>query len=99
VVRPAGLEDVERAVRFGHVRALDVHLRLRPLLRETADAQLMARYGRGIDAGPEVLRARLGERLWNVISDSEEPPDRDAPGMPLDELAELLTVLEELERQ
>jgi len=99
VIRPEGLEDAERAVRFGHRRATDAHTRLLPLIRETADARLMARDGRGIDADPELVRAELGERLWNVIRQRSEPPDRDAPGMPLDELAEILTALEELERR
>jgi len=99
VVRPAGLEDVERAVRFGQWRALDAHVRLRPLLREAADAHLTAQYGRGLDAPPEVVRAHLGERVWEAVRPREEPRDRDAPGMLLEELAAILTILEELQRR
>jgi hypothetical protein len=53
------LERIRRAVAFARFTAMDIHTRLRPLVREIADAHLAAHYGRGLDADPDDLRARL----------------------------------------
>jgi len=96
LVRPEELEHVERVVSFSPSNAMDTHMRLLPLLREIADAQLVARYGAGLNAEPEVVRERLGTELWERIRPRPEPADRFAPGMHLRDLASSVEALEHL---
>jgi hypothetical protein len=97
--RPEELERVERTVAFGRSSALDTHARLRPLLREIADAHMAAQYGRGLDAGPDAVRTHLGDRVSEAIRPREEPAERHGPGMDLRELSEVVTALEDLARR
>ncbi len=99
VARPEELEHVERSVAFGRSNALDAHARLRPLMREIADAHLAARFGSGLGADPETVRARLGDRVWEAIRPREQPIDRHGPGMELEELSAVVDALEELARR
>ncbi len=91
---PEELEAVQRTVAFAKYTALDTDARLRPLLREIADAQLAARYGGGLDIDLQTARERLGERVWEAVHEREGRPDWDAPGMDLRQLAEVVTALE-----
>jgi hypothetical protein len=93
---PEELERVQRAVTFSRFSAFDAHGRVRPLLREIADAQLTARYGRGLDVDPEDVRARLRLEVWEAVRPREGFPDRDAPGISLSELDQIVRALEEL---
>jgi hypothetical protein len=97
--RPEELEHVERSAAFGRSNALDAHARLKPLLREIADAHLAARYGRGLDTEPAAVRARLGDQAWEVIRQQPEPVERHGPGMDLRELDAVVDALEELARR
>jgi len=95
---PEELEHIQRAVSFSRFSAYDAHARLRPLLRDIADAHLTARYGRGLEADTDQVQARLAPHLWEAVRAREGLPDRDAPGVSLPELAEIVSALEDLAR-
>ncbi|HEY0416747.1 MAG TPA: hypothetical protein VGC78_10195 [Gaiellaceae bacterium] len=83
------LAKVEREVSLSIGNAYDLHTRLLPHLREIAEARL-ERAGRR--PGPETLG-----RWWELLRpDRPEPEDRFAPGIPPEELAELVAGLERL---
>jgi hypothetical protein len=88
------LARAEQAV--GARLAGDVHMSLRPLLAEIAEARLHAR---GIDAArdPADARALLGDPLWELVRPDREPPeDRLARAVELSHVAALLDRLEEV---
>jgi hypothetical protein len=91
---PEELERVQRAVRFSRFTAVDAHVRLRPILQETTDALLTARYGRGLSFGGS--ESRLNARLWEWVRPNQSFPDRDAPGVQLRDLTKIVASLEEL---
>jgi hypothetical protein len=93
---PDELEAVRRTIMFARFTALDAHARLGPLLREIADAHLVARYGRGLDAKPEWVRAHLGPSLWDAIQPPEKPPEPQAPGLDVAQLSAIVVELESL---
>jgi hypothetical protein len=93
-VAPEALEAIRRTVSFSRNSAIDVHGRLMPLLRETADAHLIVRYGTGLD--DEAAAQRLGPLVWEAVRPNLDRPDRDAPGMSLVELERIVSRLEEL---
>ncbi len=96
VSRPPALERIERVVGAGRQSAGDVHVRVRPLLREIADP-LLRREGVRLDAEPERARALLGEELWEVLRpDRPRPQDRRASELTLSELKQLVRKLERL---
>lgn len=76
---PAVLPELDRLGRelsLGTQSAFDFHVRLRPVLREIADARLSAR-GRRIEDAEELL----GPEAWDLIRpDRPAPEDRHAPG-------------------
>ena len=65
--RPAGLEEVERAVDFAVWNPADLNRRLRPLLREVATHRLQTRRGVDLERNPESARQILGEVAWELI--------------------------------
>jgi hypothetical protein len=75
--RPAGLEEVERAVDFAVWNPADLNRRLRPLLREVAAHRLQTRCGLDIDRNPEAARLLLGEVAWDLV----DPPAAVEPGV------------------
>jgi hypothetical protein len=95
VVRPRQLERSERAAEMLST-AGDVHVTLRPVLREVADERLRAR-GVELTAQPERARALLGDALWELVRPDRPPPaDRLAPGLTPGERDALLDRLEAL---
>lgn len=91
------LAQLEREVGLGIANAFDLHHRLRPTLRETADGLLAAR--RGIDLGTQAERARgaLGEDAWEIVRDDRPAPDdRVARGVELASLDRVISALEAL---
>jgi hypothetical protein len=76
---PAVLPELDRLGRelsLGTQSAFDFHVRLRPVLREIADARLAAR-GRRLEDAEELL----GPEAWDLIRpDRPAPDDRHAPG-------------------
>lgn len=96
VPRPTELERIERVVDAGRQTAGDVHVRVRPLVREIA-ATLLRRQGMRLDTEPERARALLGEELWDVVRpDRPRPLDRRARGLELSELERMVDRLERL---
>ncbi|HKG44676.1 MAG TPA: hypothetical protein VKB10_10590 [Gaiellaceae bacterium] len=90
--RPPELERLERELTMATATAFDLHLRLRPLLREVAGARLAAR-GLQLDECEDVVR----EELWELVRpDRPMPPDRNAPGIPAAELRRAVEAVEAL---
>jgi hypothetical protein len=94
--RPDELIRLESQVALAAETAFDLHYRLRPILREIAAHRLSLLRGIDLDANPEAARPLVGPSAWELVRpDREPPPDRLAPGRPLDELD---AVLDDLER-
>jgi hypothetical protein len=76
---PAMLPELDRLGRelsLGTQSAFDFHVRLRPVLREIAEARLAAR-GRRLEDAEELL----GPDAWDLVRPDRPPPaDRHAPG-------------------
>jgi hypothetical protein len=93
--RPAQLARVERFVTIGQANAYDFHARLRPLLREAADARLARTRGIALDS--PAGRAAVGEDAWALLRPDREPPDdRHVRGLGAERLRELVEMLETL---
>jgi hypothetical protein len=85
--RPPELVRVEREIVLGTTSAGHLHTRLLPLLRDAAVARL----------GPRMTPKVLGKDAWELLRpDRPEPVDRNAPGLSLRRLRELVTILERL---
>jgi hypothetical protein len=85
--RPPELVRVEREIVLGTTSAGHLHTRLLPLLRDAAVARL----------GTRMTPEALGNDAWELLRpDRPEPVDRNAPGLTLRRLRELVTTLERL---
>jgi hypothetical protein len=72
----------------------DLHLRLRPILREIAADGLRHR-GVDLDAEPQAAQTLLAPETWELVRpDRPRPPDAFAPGL---RPAQLDAVLDDLE--
>jgi hypothetical protein len=84
--RPNALVRIERELTLATSNAGHVHDRLRPMVRDIAQARL----------GRAATRERLGDETWELIRpDAPEPHDRSAPGL---SLRTIRRVIESLER-
>jgi hypothetical protein len=93
---PAQLVRLERIVEWSGSSGLDAHSRLRPVLVEIADARL-ARRGLRLERDVGEARLLLGPKAWDLVRPDRPPPeDRDAPGIALGDLEEILDRLEAL---
>ncbi|MFL5979701.1 MAG: hypothetical protein ACJ76O_13895 [Gaiellaceae bacterium] len=91
-LRPAELQRLERELTMAVATAFDVHVRLRPVVREIAGTRLAAR-GLRLDNGEEVL----GEELWELVRDDRPmPAQRHADGISRDALERVVERLETL---
>jgi len=95
--RPAGLEEVERAVDFAVWNPADLNRRLRPLLREVAAHRLQTRRGLDIERNPAASKLLLGEVAWDLVDvpAADEPGVRRAGASPV-AIRATITRLEEL---
>ena len=94
--RIAGLERLEREVALASSREFDLHYRLRPVLREIAEARLERR-GARLDSASPRARELLGDELWSLTEPDREPPsNRQAPGIGFEELERTVERLERL---
>jgi hypothetical protein len=92
------LERLDRAVSTATTHAGDLHLRLRPILREIA-AEGLLRRGVELDAQPEAAQALLAPQTWELVRpDRPRPADAFAPGLPAAQLDAVLDDLEALMR-
>ena len=95
--RPRELAKLEREVVLGASTAFDLHMRLRPLLREIAAHRLASRRGLDLDAGGPAVQAVLGDELWALVRPGVDPPDdRFAPGLPVPRLRAAVDTLERI---
>ncbi len=96
-VRPPELVRTEREIMLGSASAGLLHLRLLPLLRETAAARLAAGHNVDLERRPEAARLVLGDDAWELLRPARpEPVDRNAPGVPLKRLHTVIDTLEAL---
>lgn len=95
--RPDQLVALERLVSMAGTSALQVHAYLRPQLAEIASRKLAAR-GRSLERIPAAEgRALLGDHLWDLVRpDRPFPEDRHGPGIPAEQLRQMLETLEQL---
>jgi hypothetical protein len=85
--RPPELVRVEREIVLGTTSAGHLHTRLLPLLRDAAVARL----------GTRLTREDLGDEAWELLRpDRQEPLDRNAPGIPLRRVRDVVSTLERL---
>jgi hypothetical protein len=91
---PADFARIGRAVASGTATAGDLHLRLRPILREVAIDGLR-RHGVELDADPGRAQELLAPVTWELVRpDRPAPADAFGRGLPT---AELDLVLDDLE--
>jgi len=94
--RIAELDRLEREVALAASRDFDLHLRLRPVLREIAESQLERR-GVRLDSESPRVREILGDELLELTAADREPSAyREAPGLPLEDLKRTVERLERL---
>ena len=88
---------MERQLVLGVADADHAHRRLLPLLRAAAAARLSARHGLELERRPDAARALLGDDTWELLRpDRPEPDDRNAPGLPMGQLRDVISTLERL---
>ncbi len=93
--RPTDLARMERLVML-RASASEVHLRLRPPLREIALARLSSR-GVRLDYNPIEAKELLGDQLWELVRpDRPRPEDPRGPGITFEELEAMTDRLEQL---
>jgi hypothetical protein len=91
---PADLLSTKRLVSAALGSSADLHVRLRPLLRDAA-AERLRRRGLELDSGSEVVRSLLGEDAWELLR-----PDRPLPERPFRRVtstAQLQAIVERVE--
>jgi hypothetical protein len=96
-VRPiAELHRLERELSMAAARQFDLDYRLRPILREVAEAKLERR-GLSVDSGSPAVRELLGDELVELVARDHDPlANRQAPGPGLDGLDRTIGRLERL---
>ena len=91
------LTRLERETALSLQNAFDLHLRLRPRLREVAAHRLATRRGIDLDRNPEAAHAVLPPALWEVVRPDREPPrDRFGAGLSREQLREAVDALERI---
>ena len=95
--RARQLERLEREVALGRQNAWDLHIRLRPTLRETAAGRLADRRGVDLEREPVRAAALLGEDAWVLVRPGHVAPEhRHDPGVTAAALDRAITALERL---
>ena len=91
------LERIEHDVVQGAANPLDLHRRLRPLLRQIAAHRLTIRHGVALDAGDGHARRLLGAEAWALLRpDRELPDERRGPRLGIHEIEAIVARLEKL---
>ena len=91
-------ERLDRVVSTATTHAGDLHLRLRPILREIA-ADGLRRRGVELDAQPQAAQALLAAETWELVRPNRpRPADAFARGLPTARLDAVLDDLEALMR-
>ncbi|MGI8607454.1 MAG: hypothetical protein ACR2L0_09970 [Gaiellaceae bacterium] len=91
------LERIEHDVVQGAANPLDLHRRLRPLLRQIAAHRLATRFGVALDAEDGQAHRLLGDEAWALLRPGRELPDeRRGPRLGVHELEAIVARLEKL---
>jgi hypothetical protein len=91
-------ERLDRVVSAATSHAGELHLRLRPILREIA-ADGLRRHGVELDAQPQAAQERLAPQTWELVRpDRPRPSDAFARGLAPKQLDAVLDDLEALLR-
>ena len=91
------LARLEREVTLATTNVFDLHVRMRPTLREIAEYRLYDRHGVLLDERPDRAREILGESLWELVRPNREPPaNRHGPGIRPRDLEAAVDTLERL---
>jgi hypothetical protein len=94
---PGTLGRLEQEAALGVAGSFDLHHRLRPRLRGLASELLASRHAVSLDEEPERAGALLGEETWELVrADRPAPEDRQARGLPINELRRVVESLERL---
>ena len=89
------LGSLEGAIMVAQSRGLDYESRLRPILFRVAIGRLSAR-GISWEHEPEKVAAVLGARTWRLIRPPETFPDREAAGLPIAQIEDIVNRIEEV---
>jgi len=94
---PDSLHQLERQLTYARMSSVDLHYRLRPLLRAIAAQRLAARRNISLDEQPERAQALLPPDAWELLRpDRPSPADRHARGLDRSTLASIVVALEEI---
>jgi hypothetical protein len=94
---PAELDRLVRLLALSSASGLHAQTRLRSELRPVAADRLRWALAVDLDTDPAAARAALGEDGWALLArDQRDLPDREAPGLPAADLAELIGSLERI---
>lgn len=97
VLLPESLHQLERQLTYARMSSVDLHYRLRPLLRAIAAQRLAARRNISLDEQPERAEALLPPAAWELLRpDRPAPADRHARGLDRSTLATIVAALEEI---
>ncbi len=89
--------ELEHVTALGVDDAVDLHIRLRPRLRDIAAGLLEGRHGISLDTDPAAARTALGDETWQLVRpDRPLPGDERAPGLSPAALERVVTSLESL---
>ena len=92
---PPSLARVENVCALGVAGSFDLHHRLRPRVRSTAEGLLTTRRRVSLDGDPEAARRLLGEQAYDLVRADRPPPeDRLARGLPISDLRRVVESLE-----
>jgi hypothetical protein len=90
------LQSLERHLAGSRSSTVELHVHLRPVVRQIAGARLDRRYGVDLERDPERAMTLLGERTWELVRpDRRLPEERFAAGWSTSELRDLIDELEE----
>jgi hypothetical protein len=96
-LQPEPLLQLGRQLTYAQTSSVDLHYRLRPLLRTIAAQRLANRRNISLDDQPERARALLHPAAWELLRPDRPPPaDRHARGLTLATLAQIVATLEEI---
>lgn len=89
------LEQVESAILRSRSSRLDYERELRPILYRIAAARLRAR-GVSVEREPEEAERFIGAQAWSCIRPPVGPLNREAPGLSVAEIEDIVNRIEEV---
>lgn len=94
---PGPLGRLEQEAALGVAWSFDLHHRLRPRLRTIALELLASRHRLSLDDEDGRARTLLGEETWELVRADRLPPDdRQARGIPINDLGRVVESIERL---